>query len=236
MATYEYKVRPTDVDFTGAQSMLSLCDSILLSAGEDADAGGFGVRNLDEHNATWVLSRFAVERDRAPVSGEHFKITTWVQSLDRIFTTRHHMVFDARDHLMARATTLWSIIDLASRKPVPLEWLENCAVEPHDIPGMNRPLRLRPLPSYECEERRTVRYSDIDFNGHTNTVRYIGWMLDMTAPERFRSHTIKRLDANFIKESVLGQSLTLKLDRCRDTDSFIVMGATPVMLASMEWR
>ncbi len=191
--------------------------------------------HLSARNATWVLSRFAVEIERRLAEHERFTITTWVESLDRIFTTRHHRVCDGNGQTVARATTLWSVIDLTTRKPMSLEWLDNCATEPCDI-GMARPLRLRPLASYQEQETRSVRYSDIDFNGHTNTVRYIGWMLDTIDTERFRSQTIRRLDANFIKESVLGQRLTLKTDRHQDTDSFIVIDQTPVMLASIEWR
>ena len=41
-------------------TLMSLADYILHTAGEDADRGGFGVRDLNLHNASWVLTRMAL--------------------------------------------------------------------------------------------------------------------------------------------------------------------------------
>ena len=82
----------------------ALCDCVLQSAGEDADFGGFGVRNLQEHDATWVLSRLALETERVLGEHEEFSVTTWVESLDRIFTTRHHRVCDAKGDVVQQMT------------------------------------------------------------------------------------------------------------------------------------
>mgnify|MGYP001025121988 CR=1 FL=1 len=234
MLTCNYKVHPKDVDFAGRMTVVALGDYILQTAGEDADSRGFGVRDLEKRDSTWVLSRFAIETERTMSEHESFSITTWVESLDRIFTTRHHEVRDSSGNVTARATTQWSVINRTTRSLVSIEWLD-CATEPRDI-GISRPRRLRLAPSYSLEERHRVRYSDIDFNGHTNTTRYIGWMLDMVGMEKLERRTVKRLDANFIKESRYGETLVLRLDETDDESVFAVVSDSPVMFASIAWE
>jgi len=234
MFACNYKVHPKDVDFTGRMGTVSLCDYILQSAGEDADSRGFGVRDLERRDATWVLSRLAVETVRPLLEHEPFTVTTWVESLDRIFTTRHHEVRDDNGNVTARATTLWSMINRTTRSLMSLDWLD-CATEPREM-DMARPQRLRPAPSYSAEESHRVRYSDIDFNGHTNTTRYIGWMLDMVGIDKFKTRTVKRLDANFIKESRYGETLALRMDETDGETLFAVVSDAPVMFASMKWE
>ncbi len=231
MLTCNYKVHPKDVDFTGRMTTVALCDYILQSAGEDADSRGFGVRDLGKRDATWVLSRLAVETERPLAEHESFSIATWVESLDRIFTTRHHEVRDSDGNVTARATTQWSVINRTTRSLVSLDWLD-CATEPRQI-GIERPRKLRPAASYSTEESHRVRYSDIDFNGHTNTTRYIAWMFDMLDIDKLKSRIIRRLDANFIRESRYGQTLALRLDESDEDALFAVVSDTTVMLAGI---
>ena len=56
---YTYRIEPRDVDFMKRATLMSLADYILHTAGEDADRNGFGVRDLNLHNASWVLTRMA---------------------------------------------------------------------------------------------------------------------------------------------------------------------------------
>jgi len=67
-ARYDYAVQPREVDLTKRATIITLGDSILHTAGEDADRIGFGIRNLQSKDSTWVLSRMAVEIDRLPAA------------------------------------------------------------------------------------------------------------------------------------------------------------------------
>ena len=54
-----------------------------------------------------------------------------------------------------------------------------------------------------------IVYSDIDFNRHVNTLRYIEMMVDALPIEVLSEPHALRLDIHFIKESRYGQSLTI---------------------------
>ena len=97
---YTYRIEPRDVDFMKRATLMSLADYILHTAGEDADRNGFGVRDLNLHNASWVLTRMALETVRMPEEYEQIRITTWVSDVTRVMTTRNFEVLEY--HCMCR--------------------------------------------------------------------------------------------------------------------------------------
>jgi hypothetical protein len=57
-------------------------------------------------------------------------------------------------------------------------------------------------------ERRAV-YSDIDFYGHVNNVRYIQWIQDMVDPGILDTADQIRLDINYVNEVLPGETVEL---------------------------
>ena len=56
----------------------SLIDLILTASGYNADENGFGLRDLHQMGATWVISRFALEMNYFPKQYETIEIETWI--------------------------------------------------------------------------------------------------------------------------------------------------------------
>jgi hypothetical protein len=54
-----------------------------------------------------------------------------------------------------------------------------------------------------------VVYSDIDFNGHVNSMKYIEWMVDALTVEVVAEMSALRLDINYLHEARLGETLTI---------------------------
>ena len=66
-----------------------------------------------------------------------------------------------------------------------------------------------PAPIVVCDIEHTVVYSDIDFNRHMNTMRYIDIIFDtlpIEVPEKLNAF---RMDINFMKEARYGDKLIL---------------------------
>ena len=213
---YDFTITPRDVDFSRRATLVSLCDYILESAGKDADALGFGLRNLIREHAAWVLSRMAVEIRRYPDQYECFYIETWVESVEKLHTVRNFIVRDAEDRVLAEACTYWSVIDIRDRRVKDLtgfpKYLECVTGEALSV----KPVRVRPVRPEPAGMHR-VAYTDIDFNGHANTTRYIGWMLDTLPLEEFKEKTIDRLDINFMRESMFGAVVNIACERKEET-------------------
>ena len=76
--------------------------------------------------------------------------------------------------------------------------------------------RKVPAPDAEPVLTHKVAYSDIDFNRHVNTMRYIEMMLDVLPIERFAEERPLRLDINFLKEARYGQTLSVAVAPLHD--------------------
>jgi acyl-ACP thioesterase len=59
-----------------------------------------------------------------------------------------------------------------------------------------------------CGERRAL-YSDIDYNGHVNNVRYIQWIQDSVDPAVLEQARQARLDINYLGEVKPGETVEL---------------------------
>ncbi|MBR6490165.1 MAG: acyl-[Muribaculaceae bacterium] len=67
-----------------------------------------------------------------------------------------------------------------------------CPIEPQS--------RLKPFEPTRTETHR-FRYSDIDFNGHVNTVRYIEHLVNQFPMQHHANNMVKRLELAFVKET-----------------------------------
>jgi acyl-ACP thioesterase len=205
---YRHRVESRDVDFMKKSTVMALGDYILHTAGEDADLNGFGVRTFnDAHNASWVLTRFAFEICRMPGQHEQLCITTWVSDISRVMTTRNFEVFDHSGKKIAAAVSNWAMIDITTRRPLDLLalGLSDSMVQRFDPPAAP-PQRL-PAPEKAHSWQHTVKYSDLDFNCHANSMKYLQWVVDTLPMETIESKSIRRVDINFIQESRCGQHL-----------------------------
>lgn len=236
---YHYRVEPQDVDFTLRATLASLGSSILNTAGQDAYGKGFGVDVLNAENHSWVLSRMAIEIDRRPEQYTDYTIATWISDYGRVLSTRNFTLTDAAGQEFGRSVTQWAMIDLTTRSAVDLSWVgreHNDAVVPVPPPA-EKPRKIREVNPTRSTEHRVV-YSDIDFNRHVNTMRYIEMMLDMLPLDRLTQEVPVRLDIHFLKECRYGQTLTVGCEERERSALFEITGdgATAAVRASLEWR
>ena len=220
-SVFEYKIEPKYVDFTDRVSVSSICDLVLHAAGDDAHARGFGIDALAGNNYGWVLSRMAIEMDYMPVQYSKFTLHTWISDYNRLSSTRNFTLTDDSGREFGRAVSQWCMIDYATRMPVDM----NTMAKAHegnmvDAPSpCERPRRIGVVTSEPVVEHRVV-YSDIDFNRHMNTMRYIDIIFDsmpIEVPEKLVGF---RLDMNFMKEARYGDSLVLMAEERDDARMF----------------
>lgn len=236
---YKYRVEPQDVDFTLRATLASLGSSILNTAGVDAYGKGFGVDVLNADNHSWVLSRMAIEIDRRPEQYTDYTVATWISDYGRVLSTRNFTLTDAAGREFGRAVTQWAMIDLTTRSAVDLSWVgrqHDGAVVPVPPPA-EKPRKIREVAPTQRMEHRVV-YSDIDFNRHVNTMRYIEMMLDMLPVELLTSEAPVRLDIHFLKECRLGQTLTVGCEQRAHGALFEISGdgTTAAVRACVEWK
>lgn len=234
---YPYEVQPREVDLNRKATIITLGDCILHAAGEDADRIGFGIRKLQHGGSTWVLSRMAIEVGRYPDEYESYSVGTWVGEIGRLMTIRNFLVHDGDGRQIAAASTCWAMIDMDTRRPLDLR--ENIDYSNALIPlpcPIASPARIARIGGEEVDRHR-VRYSDIDFNRHTNSMKYIQWMIDTLPLEKITGRPMRRLDINFLHETRYGQSLSIRREEEGATERFEIRteDGTPACRAAFTW-
>lgn len=204
-----FEVAAQDVDFTRHQSLPALGSCMLNTAGLAAAQLGVGLEDLHRRGLAWVLSRMHLELVRLPQVDEHITIETWVSDCARLVTGRNFRVSAADGSVIAQATSLWSVINFETRRPVDLLQMVNMTPfiveQTFAVPA---PPRIDDLQG-EPTAIHTVRYSDIDFNAHTNSMKYVQWMLDTLDLQQFANRHIAVFDINYTHEAVFGEQIAI---------------------------
>lgn len=236
---YDFRVEPQDVDFTLRATITSMCNNVLNIAGVDAQRNGFGVGQLMQKNLSWVLSRLSAEFDTRPEQYSDYTVRTWVNYDGRILSSRNFELADGSGAVFGRVVSQWAMINFETRRPVDLTELADSYMPLlSDEPGpCERPRKLHASVPEQTFVHKVV-YSDIDFNRHVNTMRYLEMMVDMLPIESFAQPHSVRIDLHFIKESVYGQSLTVGLRQEGPISLFEITSddGAAVCRAAFEWR
>lgn len=214
IGTYNFVAEPFHVDFTGRLTLGVLGNHLLNCAGFHATERGFGMAELNEENYTWVLSRLAIDMDEMPLQYESFSIQTWVENVYRLFTDRNFAILDKDGRKIGYARSVWAMISMQTRKPIDL-----LAINGGDIVNyvcdepcpIEKPSRIKVMAT-EPVASLTAKYSDIDINGHVNSIRYIEHILDLFPLEKYRTQRIRRFEMAYVAESYYGDTLSFFLD------------------------
>ena len=237
--TYRYQVATQNVDLTLRATISSLGNYILNTAGIDAQGKGFGVDSLSQNNLTWVLSKFVLEIDSRPEQFADFDLTTWVNQNSRLVSTRNFTLADTDGNVFCRALSQWCMLDYVRRVPVNLELIEE-AYAPHiclEPSPCEQPLRLRAIEAEDVSEHKVV-YSDIDFNNHMNTMRYVRLMVVMLDIELIKSNRPLRIDIHFMNEGLYGQMLKVGMQSVENQTLFEITREDGLVAcrASFTWK
>lgn len=195
----------------GELTMAALETRLIVAATRHADNLGVGYEDLLTDGNAWVLSRMSIEMDRMPRIHDTFSIVTWVENFNRHLSERNFSVLDADGVAMGHARSVWSCINIASRRPASL-WLEGDVTSPRPCPIATQP-RMRPVTDPQREVRYRFTYSDIDFNRHVNSARYVELISNCFPLEMFDSHRMRRLDIAYLHEAPYGSEALVRIER-----------------------
>lgn len=216
ISQYEYNVEPFSEDYCGNLSWGNLGNLILRCASIHAGEHGFGYPQMIKLHHAWVLSRLVIEMERLPHTGEDFIIATWVDRVYRQFTDRHFSVLRPDGTAYGHATSIWSLIDTETRQPADLTKLPEGGFTDVLIPERPAPIapmgRVR-LKAPELVEKHRAAYTDLDINGHVNSIRYIELMLNQFTAEQMAARPVKRIEMAYCLESYCGDALQIFSER-----------------------
>ncbi|MBQ6063523.1 MAG: acyl-[Prevotella sp.] len=211
---YEFLAEPFHCDFSNRLFMGHLGNHMLNAADFHSNDRGFGMNYLNTINKTWVLSRLAIEMEEMPKAYTRFYVETWVESAMRFFTNRNFMVSDAANgKVYGYGRSVWAMIDTETRQPADLFAINEGSIKDYVETEKACPIakssRVKVGDDVNLIRIIETSYSDIDINGHVNSVKYIEHVLDQWDLAWYREHPIHRLEIAYVAESHEGDRLAL---------------------------
>jgi len=174
---------------------------------------GVGREEMARTSQAWILSRMSVLVNRRPVYRETVSVRSWPRGWDKLFAIRDYEIKDKDDKAVVSARSAWLIVDMEKRRPLrpqsvmdnlPLnEGLEALSFEANGAAALPERDNLQ-----KSAERKAL-YTDLDYNGHVNNVRYIQWIEDVIDLQLLEDAGKIRFDINYLNEIMGGEKVEL---------------------------
>lgn len=185
MYTFEGRIRYSETDSEGRLTMASLINYFQDCSTFQSEDLGLGPAYLKENHLVWVLSAWQIVVDRYPLLCE--KVTTGTQpyELKGFLGYRNFVMLDAEGRYLARANSLWSLLDTGTGRPavIPGEMTERYRLG-EKLEMEYAPRKIAIPERGEEKEAVVVKKHHLDTNHHVNNQQFISIAMDYL-PENF---------------------------------------------------
>lgn len=201
----DYRVTFAQIDNRGIARPSALFEIMQDSATEHADA----LHLTENDGALWVLSRLHCALTRPVRVHETIHVRTWCAGIKGATWLR---AFELRigGEMIGQALSAWVVLDRASRRilrptqmPAAQEYL---ALMPGACPAAPGKLLCTALAPHHVH---TVRYSDLDINGHMNNVKIVDVVCDGLELDRQDGLFVSEIQVNYTSECMPGEQIAL---------------------------
>lgn len=184
---YEHKVRLAgmDVDGRGICKSSAFLNHLQIAATLAAEDGGFSRETLiGKYGAFWMLARSWYHLDRPLRWEEDITIRTWHRGGKAAMMYRDYDIY-ADGVPVGESVSGWVLANVETHKLMRLS-----SIQELEGTGGGELCKTRTLSKLRCPEnlreaeRRLMRYSDTDINGHVNNTRYADFACDAVGLER----------------------------------------------------
>ena len=205
----EFPIRSFDSDLNGKCKLTSLLQFFQEVAWHHAEYCGFGYSNLIKNNRFWVLAGLTIEVIEYPDWDDMIEVHTWPKGMVRLFALRDFSM-KKNEKTFCNGTTTWLVLDLNTLRPQKPEVVFDKFIEFVYIDAIKElPHKVKYPENIIQSIEIDTRYSDLDVNKHTNSIKYIEWSLDSIYNQLPDNKNIRKLTVNFLSESRLNDTIIL---------------------------
>lgn len=211
---YEHKVRLAgmDVDGRGICKASALLNHLQIAAALAAEEGGFSREILiEKYGAFWMLARSWYRLERPLRWEEEITIRTWHRGGRGAMMYRDYDIY-AGGVPVGESVSGWVLAGVDTRGIVRLSSVRELEgtgggelCKTRTLSKLRRPETLREA------ERRLMRYSDTDINGHVNNTRYADFACDAAGLERLaEDRFLSSMQIGYLAECRPGDLITME--------------------------
>ena len=211
--TQSLTILPSQVDAGGRLSHDRAFDLFMDTATLAADAMGLGWNFLIARGLFWITVRSRIRFIERPKLMDAVQVTTWPEPPEEMRCCRqYHMTSGGRTLLTGR--TEWAIVDIRSKKPVPLG-----PIMPPDVEYPAESVSPEPFTRFHgafadapfAEHRVTA--TDIDMAGHMNNVAYIRALMNAFDPDQWQRMDVSEIELVYLTSARAGDALRFQKRR-----------------------
>ncbi|MHA3066704.1 acyl-[acyl-carrier-protein] thioesterase [Lacticaseibacillus saniviri] len=223
----------------GTISLSTLVNIMLLTSEHQLDEHDAGVPALAELGAGWVITQYHITVNRMPEVEELVEVGTAARSYNRFLTYRDYWINDADGNRLATIEGTWVMMDLETRKLLPIKAEIVNRVGAEEATTVKRFPRIQKIENETIRAPYRVRYFDIDSNGHVNNAHYFDWMEDSLGAEWLQQHELVSIDIRYEREVAYGDEAPIAVAELvseTETRHKIMSGDVVNAEAQMTWR
>ena len=204
----KFLVDNNSTDRFGRMKPSAILSYVQEVAGKHFDILDRSLDSVGRKGLFWAVIRHRVQIERLPAAGETITLETWPMPTTRVAYPRSTVAYDAEGNVLFRSLCLWVLMNLDTRAMI-LPGKSGISV-PGTVRGLElaNPNSLMPKPLMHVQ-RRTVRYSHLDVNGHMNNTHYLDWVEDLLPSPFHENCPAHDFTICYHAEATEGQNLDL---------------------------
>lgn len=204
MYSFKSRIRYSELDCEGKLSMASLLDYFQDCSTFQSEDAGVGIQYMKQIQQVWVVSSWQIVVERYPSLGEEVVIGTFPYDFKAFLGSRNFFMETTEGEVLARANSLWSLVDLTTGKPVApsREMLEKYPLE-EKLPMEYAPRKIAIPKEGEMKEPVVITQHHLDTNHHVNNGQFVNIAMSYL-PENFE---MSQLRAEYKKQAFLDDVL-----------------------------
>lgn len=217
LATYSesFKASLYDIDVAGNPKPSRLTERMLLVANNHLDILNWSWTHLyNDYGVALVLIEVSVKLTGKFKLGEMLKITTWTSKKLYPMLMRWFVIENEAGERVCEAIMNCVMIDINTRSITNATKYGLSLVE-DDTPPMEVAIKRPRFVSAVKEGERPCDFSlnkkvlcsDLDYNGHMNTARYVELAEDLVGRDWLLSHEIDEISVRYEKETPYGETI-----------------------------
>ncbi len=171
---------------------------------------GLSYEKLYDNGLVFVLVGTVSKRLAPPTLGQDIVVKTWSRGSKGTRFFRCYEFWDTSGQLLVASQSSFVVVDPVTHVLQRPQHFDQFYQLTHmDRDGGCPPPQKIVVPEGMTEtQRRPIRYSDIDYNGHVNNTVYADFLVD-ALPDSLSHNETKAFGISFLSESLLGDELTI---------------------------
>ncbi|MCL2877431.1 MAG: thioesterase [Acidobacteria bacterium] len=171
---------------------------------------GVGLQDLARTGQVWIISRMSAIVNRRPKYCETVTVRSWPRGAEKLFAMRDYDIRDKDGIASVSARSCWIIVDIEKRRPLRPQPVMESLPKNENMEALSwSPAGLEERGNLQKTAERKALYTDLDYIGHVNNVRYIQWIEDTLDPRLLEKAEKMRLDINYLNEILGGEVIEI---------------------------